>query len=115
MDDCTVNQIQTLEKIKPLLQGNIILKKFNEFSMKYQAFDPLNPNQTSMENCGYGLRNFILHPSLTKIEIKYVNKNGLDATIDLRDIMRIVTPKVTQEILKIQKKFDSIPPNGKII
>lgn len=61
---------------------------------------------TPPENCGYGTRFLSLNRNLSKIEFKHHIKNSVENYVNVDQILRPLLPQITQEILKIQKKFD---------
>ena len=80
LEDISSNEVNFLEKIRPLLEGSEILKKFVSKS-KIKNFDILDSLNLLPEQCGYAARHFFLHKSLAKIEVKQPLKPGFESTI----------------------------------
>lgn len=80
LEDISQNEVSFLEKIRPLLEGSEILKKFVSKS-KIKNFDILDSLNLMPEHCGYAVRHFFLHKSLGKIDVKQPLKPGFESTI----------------------------------
>ena len=110
LQDCTQEEKDCLKSIKPLLEGLSLYKKQTK-SLKHQEFDPLLAESLSPESCGYLVRNFKLNKQLTKIDIRQPSKPGIESSIIAKQILNVVIPKHTSEIIKAQKQamFQEIP------
>mmetsp|Transcript_31549 Transcript_31549/g.31277 ORF Transcript_31549/g.31277 Transcript_31549/m.31277 type:complete len:732 (-) Transcript_31549:3-2198(-) len=104
--DLTKAEIAFLETIKPLLEGSALYKRLSQRnSLQFPEFDALNPENPPPDKCGYQIRNFSLLKHLNKIEIRRPNKPGIESNILIDQILDVVLPKHTVEILKAKKKL----------
>lgn len=101
LEDISQNEISFLEKIRPLLEGSEILKKFVSKS-KIKNFDILDSLNLMPEQCGYAARHFFLHKSLSKIEVKQPLKPGFESTIVTENLWGPVLPPNVILVLKAQ-------------
>lgn len=101
LEDISQNEISFLEKIRPLLEGSEILKKFVSKS-KIKNFDILDSLNLMPEQCGYAARHFFLHKSLSKIEVKQPLKPGFESTIVSENLWGPVLPPNVILVLKAQ-------------
>ena len=90
------------EAIIPLIEGTIIYKMFKNKTQN--IFDPLEGNMLRPEDCGYGIRKMKINKQLSKIEIRQIGKSGVESSIMIEQIVSVVVPAVTAEIIKAKKK-----------
>ena len=113
LEDTSQSEKLFYEKIMPLLEGTEIYKKFSQRnSLTKHAFDPLDSQKTPPESCGYGVRYFRLHKSLTRIDVRQPLKPGFDTSLSLDSIMAPIIPQNTMSILKVQKKIKDSDVNS---
>ena len=72
--------------------------------MSTPSFDPLAAEQVPPENCGFGIRLLQLDESLKYIRIKQNLKNTIENQFAVVDLVRVILPNQTAEIIKIQKQ-----------
>ena len=87
------------EKVKPLLEGIILYKKYNNTSSfgKSEEFDPFMVNDDyTPEKCGYGLRMFMINQNNESIDVFPVSSGGEvsykkpEKEIKIKDIVKIM-------------------------
>lgn len=88
--------------IMPLIEGTIIYKLFKGKNLR--TFDPLESRVYTPEECGYGVRKMKLNRQLGKIEIRQIGKAGVESSIIVDQIVSIVVPSITSEIIKARGK-----------
>ena len=96
-----------LQLLQPLLKGLIFYKKFSNqqsVNLSTPSFDPLAAEQVPPENCGFGIRLLQLDESLKYIRIKQNLKNTIENQFAVVDLVRVILPNQTAEIIKIQKQ-----------
>ena len=87
----------------PLIQGSVMYKKFStNYLLQQKVFDPLGPNETTPDHCGYGVRFFRLDPTLSYIEVRQHYKSGIESMIDIDDVIKPIIPHTTIDIIKFQ-------------
>jgi hypothetical protein len=101
LEDISSNEVSFLEKIRPLLEGSEILKKFISKS-KIKNFDILDCLNLQPEQCGYAARHFFLHKTLGKIEVKQPLKPGFESTILTESLLGPVLSPNVLLVLKAQ-------------
>lgn len=102
LEDC-ITQPELITRLRPLLTGSSLYKKFSQnSSLRLPCFDPLLAQQYSPEVCGYGLRTFRLNPSLADIEIRHGFR--VESTIPLSKLRAVLIPRSTMSVIKTQKK-----------
>ncbi|OMJ81480.1 hypothetical protein SteCoe_18047 [Stentor coeruleus] len=103
LEDITQNEKDFLDKIKPLLEGSEIYKKFvTKPTNKVQSFEILESIRVMPEHCGYALRQFFLHKSLNKIHVTQPLKPGFESTISSDCLMAPILSPNTILVLKTQ-------------
>lgn len=103
LEDITQNEKDFLDKIKPLLEGSEIYKKFvTKPNAKVQNFEILDSLRFMPEHCGYALRQFFLHKSLNKIHVTQPLKPGFESTISSDCLMAPILSPNTILVLKTQ-------------
>jgi len=106
-DGCSEEERKFLDTVEPLLMGGEIYKKFSSHTNhKHANFDPLNAENVPAENCGYGIRNFKLSKSLHRIEVRQTVKPGVESSIVIEHIFKVIIPKTTLDIIKFQNLHD---------
>ena len=102
LEDC-ITQPELITRLRPLLAGSSLYKKFSQnSSLRLPCFDPLLAQQHSPEACGYGLRTLRLSPSLADIEIRHGFR--VESTIPLSKLRAVLIPRSTMSVIKTQKK-----------
>lgn len=101
------------EKVKPLLEGIILYKKYNNISSfgKSEEFDPfiVNDNYTP-EKCGYGLRMFKVNQGNESIDIFPVSLGGEvyykkpEKEIKIKNIVKIMNTFKGTQLLKEKER-----------
>ncbi|CAG9330543.1 unnamed protein product [Blepharisma stoltei] len=108
LEDTSISEKKFFERITPLLEGAEFYKKFSQQnSLKTQAFDQLDAIKHPPESCGYGIRYFRLHKSLTRINVRQPLKPGFESQIQIEQIIAPIIPQSTRNVLKIQKKLEN--------
>lgn len=103
LDDISQNEKDFLDKIKPLLEGTEMYKKFvTRPNAKVQQFEILDCLKVPPECCGYALRQFFLHKSLNKIHVTQPLKPGFESTISSDCLMAPILNPNTLLVLKAQ-------------
>lgn len=103
LEDTTAQEQQFFQSILPLLEGATLFKKISQRnSLQMAEYDPLESD--SPEAFGYCIRNFRLIKSLMKIEIRHLNKPGVESSILVEHLLPPIIPKHTAEMIKAQKK-----------
>ncbi|OMJ94993.1 hypothetical protein SteCoe_1686 [Stentor coeruleus] len=103
LEDITQKEKDFLDKIKPLLEGSEIYKKFiTKSTAKVQSFEILDSLRIMPEQCGYALRKFFLHKSLNKIHVTQALKPGFESTISSDCLMAPILSLNTILVLKTQ-------------
>jgi hypothetical protein len=101
--EACITQPELITRLRPLLTGSSLYKKFSQnSSLRLPCFDPLIAQQHSPEACGYGLRTFRLSPSLADIEIRHGFR--VESTIPLSKLSAVLIPRSTMNVIKTQKK-----------
>ena len=108
LEDTTPQEKTFLEKIMPLLEGTELYKKISlKNSMGKHAFDPLEPGKYLPETVGFAFRQFRLHKSLKRIDVKQPMKPGFEATIVVDTLLApIISPNV-MVVLRIQNHLNN--------
>lgn len=88
--------------ILPLLEGTIIYKLFKGKNLK--IFDLLEGRVCTPEECGYAIRKMKLNKNLGKLEIRNIGKAGVESSIIIDQIVAIVIPTITSDIIKARGK-----------
>lgn len=100
------------EKLKPLLSGLSLYKKFDSKSMSSRtiAFDPFKADKYPPENCGYALRYFKLLSESKVIAIKKQSSSyHCETKLPLTSLVGIFLGQSSKEILKVQEDNSSNP------
>eukprot|EP01017_Pseudomicrothorax_dubius_P037854 TRINITY_DN5602_c0_g1_i4.p1 TRINITY_DN5602_c0_g1~~TRINITY_DN5602_c0_g1_i4.p1 ORF type:complete len:331 (-),score=74.33 TRINITY_DN5602_c0_g1_i4:142-1134(-) len=106
LGNASLQDIHVFEALKPLLEGVFLYKKFSAApSLKQPAFHPLNSDEFPPEACGYGVRLVKLHGEMEKVEVRHTLKAGVELQILVGNIIRVVVPPITNELLQLQRKL----------
>ena len=105
LEDTTQSEKNFLDKIYPLLEGAEIYKKSHPKTGLKQAFNPLDGYHP--ESCGFVLRQFRLHKSLKKIDIRQPLKPGFESVISTDSLLAPILTPNTILILKIQNHLNN--------
>ena len=104
-------------KLKPLVQGLVLYKKFSlrqSLNMQAKAFDPLQADVTPPELCGYGLRVLQFDIASCSIKIRQSHKQTAEMSINVKEIIKPIIPPITLDILKEkQSKHNRISSHTK--
>ena len=101
------NRILIIQKLRPLITGINLYKRFNNNFYNVKDFDPLNCLNNPPENCGYGMRNFKLNTKKKTLEIKIlnqINKNHFEFSDSIFNIKNILLGKFANKIIKLKEK-----------
>ena len=101
------NRILIIQKLRPLITGMNLYKRFNNNFYNVKDFDPLNCLNNPPENCGYGMRNFKLNTKKKTLEIKIlnqINKNHFEFSDSIFNIKNILLGKFANKIIKLKEK-----------
>ena len=100
-------RILIIQKLRPLITGINLYKRFNNNFYNVKDFDPLNCLNNPPENCGYGMRNFKLNTKKKTLEIKIlnqINKNHFEFSDSIFNIKNILLGKFANKIIKLKEK-----------
>ena len=64
------------------------------------SFNPLNANSFPPEACGYGIRELKLSTNLISLKFSTLQRKK-DVTVKVSDIVRVIIPQSTSEIVKV--------------
>lgn len=84
------SDFQIVQRLLPLLEGDILYKKFsnkNSMNLIAQPFDPLYAEQNPPESCGYGIRHLQVDKALKQIIVKSSLRNTVEMAIPLQDVI----------------------------
>ena len=101
------NRMLIIQKLRPLITGINLYKRFNNNFYNVKDFDPLNCLNNPPENCGYGMRNFKLNTKKKTLEIKIlnqINKNHFEFSDSIFNIKNILLGKFANKIIKLKEK-----------
>lgn len=105
--DCSINDSQasdSLPVLLKLLQGAFFYKRFRQnMQMNQNVFDPLKGDKLPPEQCGYGIRFVQMDTSLQFLNIRNNLRNAIEFQIPVADIIKVILPKSTLEIIKAYK------------
>ncbi|OMJ83052.1 hypothetical protein SteCoe_16083 [Stentor coeruleus] len=101
-DDSDAKYKPFFDCILPLLEGTIIYKLFKGKNLK--TFDPLEGRVCIPEECGYAIRKMKISKQLGKLEIRNIGKAGVESSIIIDQIMAIVIPTITNDIIRARGK-----------
>lgn len=97
-----------LSKIMPLLEGDQLYKKINsKLSGKTKKFDCLEVSKVHPESCGYSLRQFRLHKSLKRIDVKQPLKPGFETEVTTDNLLAPILSATTLAILRFQNHLNN--------
>ena len=97
--------IHKVSELNPLLKGTKFYKKFaNSFQLTADMpdFNAFKADNVPPEACGYGIRELKLDSSLRFFRFySLVRKRAVETVISVSDIVRVIVPAQTSEMIKI--------------
>ncbi len=103
-----------VEKIKPLIEGMNLYKRYNNISIsKLKQFDPANVTSNPPESCGFNMRNFKVNPTEEIIEIKNLKTKIVEQKVNINNLKTIVLTNSAKQIIKNKKSLTK-KPNSEI-
>ena len=103
----------SVERVRPLVEGLNMLKRYNNISLKMKPFDPLTATTNPPESCGYNYRNFKVNPSEEVIEMKNLKTKIIEQKLNINTIKSILLSSSAKLVIKSKKSFTK-KPNSEI-